>query len=100
MTIFNDFLHFFFNILGNKHPNNTSTGKGLSQMNFLEHENVETHPPWAGILCNKHFHTRSENKEFTTYFHSLYENVQREQSPKGGPPSAIWAFFVGVCPRR
>ena len=45
MTIFNDFLHFFFNILGNKHPNNTNTGIRISQMNFLAHENVETHPP-------------------------------------------------------
>ena len=49
MTTFNDFLHFFFNILGNKHPNNTNTGIRISQMNFLAHENVETHPPRGGI---------------------------------------------------
>ena len=57
-------------------------------------------PPGARVehRSNKHFHTRSENKEFTTYFHSLYENVQREQPPKGGPPSTIWGKLRGVCP--
>ena len=52
-------------------------------------------PPGARVehTSNKHFHTRSENKEFTTYFHSLYENVQREQPPKGRPPSTFYAFL-------
>ena len=52
----------------------------------------------GGTQDNKHFHTRSENKEFTTYFHSLYENVQWEQPPKGGPPSTIWGKLIGVFP--
>ena len=32
-----------------------------------------------------------------TSFHSLYENVQREQPPKGGPPSTIYGKLWGVC---
>ena len=54
---------------------------------------------------NKHFHTRSENKEFTTYFHSLYqnifplantfakrENVRPGQSPTGTQMVSITGF--------
>ena len=89
MTILNDFLHFFFNILGNKHPNNTNTGIRISQMNFLAHENVETHPPRGGILWYQNIFPLANT-------FAKRENVRPGQSPTGTQMVSITALFNGV----